>query len=85
MHLMNLTESEKTDLQNENCNQIAMINCLSFWRGHNPSEATYMSLLNILLRLGEGEIAYNVCQYLAEHIGEYVFLYWQLHAYNYCL
>ncbi len=27
MHLMNLTESEKTDLQNENCSQIAMSNC----------------------------------------------------------
>ena len=28
MHLMNLTESEKTDLQNENCSQIAMSNAI---------------------------------------------------------
>ncbi len=64
LHLMNLTEAEKTDLQNKSSNHVAMIRCLSFWRGHNPSEATYGSLLSILLRLGKGEIACNVCQYL---------------------
>ncbi len=73
LHLLNLTEAEKTDVQNENRTQIAMINCLLFWRGHNPSEATYLSLLNILLRLRKGEIACNVCQYVAEHIiGKYL-------------
>ena len=44
-------------------NQIAMTECLSLWRKHNPSTATLRTLLEILLSLRKEEIATNVCSY----------------------
>ena len=44
-------------------NQIAMTECLSLWRRHNPSTATLRTLLEILLSLRKEEIASNVCSY----------------------
>ncbi|XP_064395980.1 uncharacterized protein LOC135343006 isoform X3 [Halichondria panicea] len=64
---MGLTPSEQGDVKlkgNHNI-QAAMIMCLSYWRGHNPSKATYKSLLSILVSLDKGLIADHVCQYVA--------------------
>ncbi len=33
-------------------NQVAVITCLSIWRCHEPSEATFRALIRILLDLG---------------------------------
>ncbi|XP_064395955.1 uncharacterized protein LOC135342984 isoform X6 [Halichondria panicea] len=65
---MDLTPSEQGDvtLKGNHNIQDAMIMCLSYWRRHNPSKATYKSLLNILVSLDQGLIADNVCQYLAQ-------------------
>ncbi len=70
---MGLTPSEQGDVKlkgNHNI-QAAMIMCLSYWRGHNPSKATYKSLLSILVSLDKGLIADHVCQYVAGKNGEY--------------
>ena len=74
---MDLTPSEQGDvtLKGNHNIQDAMIMCLSYWRRHNPSKATYKSLLNILVSLDQGLIADNVCQYLAQKNGEYYTIY----------
>ena len=48
-------------------NQVAVINCLSIWRGHEPSEATFRALIRILLDLEE-VIATKICQFLKEKV-----------------
>ncbi len=50
-------------------NQVAVMNCFSIWRSHEPSEATFRVLIMILLDLGKEEIATTICQYL--HITEH--------------
>ena len=45
-------------------NQVAVINCLSIWRGHEPSEATFRALIRILLGLRKEEIATKIFQHL---------------------
>ncbi len=72
-NLMNLTSAEKDDVVNASSlkgNQVAMIKCLSLWKGRDSFKATYAALLEMLLRLEKGEIANNVCRYLAEKNGE---------------
>ncbi len=49
-------------------NQVAVINCLSIWRGHEPSEATFRALIRILLDLRKEEIATKIFQYLKEKV-----------------
>ncbi|XP_064387632.1 uncharacterized protein LOC135335893 isoform X2 [Halichondria panicea] len=67
---LKLTASEQADVRRETflsrSNQVAVINCLSIWRGHEPSEATFRALIRILLDLGKEEIATKICQYLKE-------------------
>ncbi len=68
LDLMNLNPAEKEDVVNTlhaKGNQVAMIKCLSLWKGHDSFNATYVALLEVLLRLEKGEIANNVCLYLA--------------------
>ncbi len=49
-------------------NLVAVINCLSIWRDHKPSEVTFRALISILLDLGKEEIATKICQYLKEKV-----------------
>ena len=35
--------------------QVAVINCLSIWRDHKPSEATFRAMIMILLDLAMGK------------------------------
>ena len=69
---LKLTASEQADVRRETylsrSNQVAVINCLSIWRGHEPSEATFRALIRILLDLGKEEIATKICQYLKEKV-----------------
>lgn len=69
--LMNLDSAEKQDVLNTLCtsSQVAMSQCLSFWTKHNPLNATYIALLKIILELGAGKTADNVCRYLAKKKG----------------
>ncbi len=57
---------EETVLRNLNDTRTAMSKCLSFWKQHDPFEATYEALLEIVLKLNAGETADEVCQYLAK-------------------
>ena len=59
-----LTPAEQVDVKTTKCssgNEVAMAECLSLWRKHNPSIATLRSLLEVLLRLRKEEIASKVC------------------------
>ncbi len=70
--LMNPRSAEKDDvvnIMNSRGSQVAMIKCLSLWKGHDSFQATFVALLEILRKLEKGEIANNVCQYLAEKNG----------------
>ncbi|XP_064392221.1 uncharacterized protein LOC135339913 isoform X4 [Halichondria panicea] len=64
---LKLTGNEQVDVKRDACakgNEIAVINCLSIWRGHEPSEATFRVLISILWDLRKEKIATNICQYL---------------------
>ncbi len=69
---LKLTASEQADVRQENylsrSNQGAVINCLSIWRGHEPSKATFRALIRILLDLRKEKIATKICQYLKEKV-----------------
>ena len=61
-----LTTSEKADLKTTaylHGTQAAMSKCLLFWRTHDPSAATLLALLKILLSTGKEHIASKVCNY----------------------
>ncbi|XP_064387761.1 uncharacterized protein LOC135335956 [Halichondria panicea] len=64
---LKLTDNEQADVKRDafvKGNQVAVINCLSIWRGHEPSETTFRALIRILLDLKKEEIAIQICQYL---------------------
>ncbi len=69
---LKLTDNEQVDVRRDTylsrSNQVAVINCLSIWRGHEPSEATFRTLIRILLELGKDGIATKICQYLKEKV-----------------
>ncbi|XP_064392626.1 uncharacterized protein LOC135340238 isoform X2 [Halichondria panicea] len=44
--------------------QTAMMKCLKIWKQHNPYQATYRALLDIVLGLYKGETAHQICQQL---------------------
>ncbi len=70
--LMNLNPAEEQDVVDTlhaNGNQVAMSKCLSLWKEHDSFKATYEALLEVLLKLDKGEIANNVCLYLAAKNG----------------
>lgn len=60
-----LSTAEQTDVKNliTKGTQIAMNECLSIWKRHNPSTATVRTLLNILKKLRKEEIALKVRRY----------------------
>ena len=69
---LKLTTNEQADVRRETylsgSNQVAVINCLSIWKNHKPSEATFRALINILLDLRKETIAIKICQYLNEKV-----------------
>ncbi|XP_064387477.1 uncharacterized protein LOC135335830 isoform X4 [Halichondria panicea] len=71
---LKLNGNEQADVWRETylsrSNQVAVITCLSIWRGHEPSEATFRALIRILLDLRKEELATRICQYLADGNGQ---------------
>ena len=68
LRVFELTPAQKANVRrmvNVHDDQIAMAECLSLWRQRDPSTATLRTLLEILLSLGKGEIASNVCKYFS--------------------
>ncbi len=69
---LKLTDNEQADVRRETylsrSNQVAVINCLSIWRGHEPSEATFRALIRIVLDLRKEGIATKICQYLKDKV-----------------
>ncbi len=69
---LKLTDNEQVDVRRETyisrSNQVAVIICLSIWRSHKPSEATFRALIKILLELKKEKIASKICQYLKEKV-----------------
>ncbi len=73
LNLMKLSSADKksvTRTLHAEDTQIAMSQCLSLWKRRDPFKATYLSLLKMILMLKEGEIANNVCLYLAGKNGK---------------
>ena len=65
---LELTTSQQTDIKNlvhTRGTQIAMSEALRLWREHNPFDATYRALVKVLLDLGKGTVAVDVCTYLS--------------------
>ena len=63
-----LTEAEKADVKvcvNTKGHENGMFTALSLWIKKRPL-STYRDLLDILLRLAEGDLAYEVCK-IGEH------------------
>ena len=59
-----LNSAEQVDVKTtkyRSSNQVAMAECLSLWRKHNPSAATLRTLLEVLLKLRKERIASKVC------------------------
>ena len=63
LRVFGLTAAEQNDVRQKQGTHVAMTECLSLWRRHNPSTATLRTLLDILLSLRKEEIASNVCSY----------------------
>ena len=64
LRVLGLTNIEQADVRNmakHHGNQVAMAECLSLWRQHNPSTATLRTLLDILLKLRKEDIALKTC------------------------
>ncbi len=67
---MRLTPAEKGDvctLVSSHGNQMAMLKCFEAWRSHNPACATYRTLLQIVLKVGQVEIAEHVLQHMIKN------------------
>ncbi|XP_064387447.1 uncharacterized protein LOC135335805 [Halichondria panicea] len=65
---MELTPGQQNDVQKSADTHEAMIKCLKIWKGNNPAQATFRTLLEMLVKLMKGEIAGQVCQYLKEGV-----------------
>ena len=72
LHPLKLTDNEQADVRRatylSRSNQVAVINCLSIWKGHEASKATFRALIRILLDLGKEDIVTKICQYLKEKV-----------------
>ena len=72
---MELTPGQQNDVQKSADTHEAMIKCLKIWKGNNPAQATFRTLLEMLVKLMKGEIAGQVCQYLKVSLcAHFVFL-----------
>ncbi|XP_064391085.1 uncharacterized protein LOC135338922, partial [Halichondria panicea] len=68
---MGLTPAEQADvneLYHKNGTQVAMTECLTIWKRHNPYTATYKALLELLLGLIKDKIADDICQHLTQEV-----------------
>ena len=58
--------------------QAAMMKCLQIWKQHNPYQATYGALLDIVLGVGKGDTAHQICQQLTPrkryYLGFYIII-----------
>ena len=66
---MGLTRAEQAnvnELFHKRGTQVAMTECLTVWKQHNPYAATYRALLELLLRLRKEKIADEICQHLTQ-------------------
>ena len=66
---MELASAEQADvkrLYHSEGTRAAMMKCLKIWKQHNPSQATYRALLDIVLRLGKGDTADKICRQLTQ-------------------
>ncbi len=64
---MRLSPAEHADvnmLYHREGTQTAMMKCLKIWKQHNPYQATYRALLDIVLGLDKGDTAHQICQQL---------------------
>ncbi len=61
---MGLAIAEQADVNQSRGTQVAMMKCLQIWKQRDPSRATYRALLDIVLRLGKGNTADQLCQHL---------------------
>ena len=65
---LGLTPSQRTDIKDlayRRGTQIAMSEALRLWREPNPYTATYRALVEVLVDLGKGGVAVEVCNYLS--------------------
>ena len=65
---LGLTPSQRADIRYltfRTDTQTAMSKALRLWRESNTYTATYRALVEILLDLGKGEVAVEVCTYLS--------------------
>ncbi len=64
--VMKLSEADKQNVTRalHIDTQTAMSKCLNIWKKRDPLKATYIALLEIILKLGEGETANNVGRYM---------------------
>ncbi len=66
---MGLTRAEHADVNelfHKRGTQVAMTECLTLWKQHNPYAATFKALLELLLRLRKEKIADEICQHLTQ-------------------
>ncbi len=66
---MGLTRAKQADVNelfHKRGTQVAMTECLTVWKQHNPYAATYRALLELLLRLRKEKIADEICQHLTQ-------------------
>ena len=66
---MRLPPAEQADvnmLYHREGTQAAMMTCLQIWKEHNPYQATYRALLDIILGLEKGDTAHQICQQLTQ-------------------
>ncbi len=74
---MGLAPAEQADvnmLYHREGTQTAIMKCLKIWKQHNPSLATYRTLLDIVLRLGKENTADKICQQLTQRKYMYIIL-----------
>ncbi len=66
---MGLTAAEMGDVRNtvaSQGNQMAMLKCFKMWKNHDPPNATYKTLVEIVLNLGQVELATKIVQYMID-------------------
>ena len=67
LKVMGLTASEQADVRrmaHVHGNQVAIAECLSLWRQHDPPTATLRKLLEVLVNLKKEEVATKICRHL---------------------
>ncbi len=61
---MELTSAEEADTKESR--PCRWNSSLQIWKQRDPSRATYRALLDIVLRLGKGDTADQICQHLTQ-------------------